>query len=157
MRVDFGLHRGSRKEHTRRSVTDEQQRCSPKSAATLRAGVLLPCGFVARSSRSCGYASHSTPCHKAKPLPARPRPILKTRPSITRREEQSYPVPGPVQTNSRSLPYLQVPEERLNRVHPLASADPTGRTLFHTLPGDKSPGYFRMSLWDKPAISVNTP
>jgi hypothetical protein len=40
--------------------------------ATRRAGVLLPCGFVARSSRSCGYAPHSTPRRKAKSLPAQP-------------------------------------------------------------------------------------
>jgi hypothetical protein len=40
--------------------------------ATRRAGVLLPCGFVARASRSCGYAPYSTPRRKAKSLPARP-------------------------------------------------------------------------------------
>ena len=40
--------------------------------ATRRAGVLLPCGYVARSSRSCGYVPHSTPRRKAKSLPARP-------------------------------------------------------------------------------------
>jgi hypothetical protein len=39
---------------------------------TRRAGVLLPSGFVARSSRSYGYAPHSTPRQKAKALPARP-------------------------------------------------------------------------------------
>ena len=56
-----------------------------KSAATRRAGVLLPSGFVARSSRSCGYASHSSPRQKAKALPARPCPILKTRPGTSSR------------------------------------------------------------------------
>ena len=44
--------------------------------ATRRAGVLLPCGYVARSSRSRSYATAvrrtSTPRRKAKSLPARP-------------------------------------------------------------------------------------
>ena len=55
------------------------RRATPPCAsreATRRAGVLLPCGYVARSSRSCGYATAvrrtSTPRRKAKSLPARP-------------------------------------------------------------------------------------
>jgi hypothetical protein len=44
----------------------------PKFAVTLRAEVFLTWGGVARSSRSCGYAPHSTPRRKAKSLPAQP-------------------------------------------------------------------------------------
>ena len=44
--------------------------------ATRRAGVLLPCRFVARSLRSYGYAPCSAPRRKAKSLPARPVPTF---------------------------------------------------------------------------------
>src|SRR5260221_8366508 len=42
--------------------------------ATRRAGVLLPCGFVAHSSRSFGQATHSTPRRKAKNTAVRRTP-----------------------------------------------------------------------------------
>src|SRR5258706_3737812 len=55
-RVVFSLSawQGARREHTR------------------RAGVLLPCGFVAHSSLSFGYAPRSSPRRKAKSLPSQP-------------------------------------------------------------------------------------
>ncbi len=55
----FGLNRGASDEHSR-----------PKLAVTRRAEVLLPSGVVPRSSQSYGYAPHSTPRQKAKPLSA---------------------------------------------------------------------------------------
>ena len=55
-----------------RISTEGATRADAYEKATRRAGVLLPCGFVARSSRSFGYAPHSTPRRKAKSLSARP-------------------------------------------------------------------------------------
>ena len=87
MRVAFGLRPGARKENTlcglgRTSNTGAaQKRRNPFSSSV---GVLLASDFVARSSRSCGYAPAvrrtSSSRQKPKNLPARPCPILQTRP-----------------------------------------------------------------------------